>query len=42
MARSSASPSDAVRRVLPWAVPVLILLGWEVASKSGWLSTRTS
>jgi sulfonate transport system permease protein len=40
MARTSTSRSDPVRRVLPWAVPVLILLGWEVASKSGWLSTR--
>ncbi len=25
---------------LPWAVPVLILLGWQLASASGWLSSR--
>ena len=27
-------------RLLPWVVPVLALLAWEVASASGWLSTR--
>lgn len=27
-------------RAAPWAVPVLILLAWEAASTSGWLSTR--
>src|SRR5947209_4833535 len=29
-----------VQRGLPWAVPVLILIGWELASTRGWLSTR--
>ncbi len=29
-----------VQRALPWALPVLILLTWELASVSGWLSTR--
>ncbi|HSW04191.1 aliphatic sulfonate ABC transporter permease SsuC, partial [Aquabacterium sp.] len=27
-------------RAAPWLVPVLILLAWEAASSSGWLSTR--
>ena len=30
----------SLRRALPWAVPALILLSWELASRSGWLSTR--
>ena len=31
----------AVRqRLLPWALPVAILLAWQLASQSGWLSTR--
>jgi sulfonate transport system permease protein len=28
------------RRALPWALPVVIVLVWEIASSSGWLSTR--
>ena len=28
------------QRLLPWLVPVLILLGWEAASLSGWLSSQ--
>jgi len=42
MARAPAdSPFASIwRRGLPWVVPVLILLGWELASVSGWLSTR--
>ena len=28
------------RRLLPWAVPVAILAAWQLASQSGWLSTR--
>jgi sulfonate transport system permease protein len=27
-------------RLLPWALPLLLLLAWELASRSGWLSTR--
>lgn len=26
--------------LLPWAVPILIVVAWEVAAKAGWLSTR--
>jgi len=29
-----------VSRAVPWLVPVLILLAWELASSSGWLSVR--
>jgi sulfonate transport system permease protein len=29
-----------VQRGLPWVVPVLVLVGWQLASQSGWLSTR--
>lgn len=32
--------SDALRRALPWTLPVLILIGWEAASRTGWLSSR--
>jgi sulfonate transport system permease protein len=28
------------RQLLPWAVPVALLLLWEAASRLGWLSTR--
>ncbi len=28
------------QRLLPWLLPTLILAVWELASKSGWLSTR--
>lgn len=31
---------DATRRALPWLVPLTILVAWELASASGWLSTR--
>lgn len=40
MSRPSVWQSEGVRRALPWSVPVLILIGWEVASRAGWLSTR--
>ncbi|MFT3956098.1 MAG: aliphatic sulfonate ABC transporter permease SsuC [Piscinibacter sp.] len=40
MSLSSAWPSEVARRALPWSVPVLILLGWEIASRVGWLSSR--
>ncbi|GAB4089295.1 ABC transporter permease [Hydrogenophaga soli] len=30
----------AVQRVLPWLVPVLLLVVWQAASSLGWLSTR--
>ena len=28
------------RRAAPWALPVLIVLAWELASRAGWLSPR--
>lgn len=28
------------RRLLPWLLPLLLLAAWELASRSGWLSTR--
>ena len=31
---------SAGRQVVPWLVPVLVILGWELASVAGWLSTR--
>ena len=27
-------------RVAPWIVPLLVIVGWEAASRSGWLSSR--
>jgi sulfonate transport system permease protein len=30
----------AARRIAPWIVPILLLAGWQIASASGWLSTR--
>jgi sulfonate transport system permease protein len=39
-----ASPAQAARalrqRLLPWALPAAILVLWQLASQSGWLSTR--
>jgi sulfonate transport system permease protein len=32
--------ADIGKRALPWLLPVLVLAGWEAASRSGWLSTR--
>ena len=26
--------------IAPWLVPIAIVLGWEISSRSGWLSTR--
>lgn len=36
------SPIRAVpwRRLLPWALPILILAAWQWSAQSGWLSTR--
>ncbi len=28
------------QRALPWALPVLIVAAWELASRAGWLSPR--
>jgi sulfonate transport system permease protein len=39
--RNASLPEAAWRqRLLPWALPVLLLAAWELASRSGWLSTR--
>ena len=40
MSRTANPSSELRRRVLPWIVPVLILLGWQLASSRGWLATR--
>jgi sulfonate transport system permease protein len=40
---NTATPTGAGvwrQRVLPWALPVFILLAWELSSRFGWLSTR--
>jgi len=29
-----------VQRTVPWVVPIVVILGWQVASRAGWLSTR--
>src|SRR6188768_534281 len=38
--RSAAMTQNKPRGWLPWAVPVLIVSGWQLASSAGWLSTR--
>ena len=37
---SQASNTSFSQRALPWLVPVLILVAWELSSRGGWLSTR--
>jgi sulfonate transport system permease protein len=37
---SRANTSSFKQRALPWLVPVLILVAWELSSRGGWLSTR--
>lgn len=34
------SRNTPLRRLAPWLVPVLVILGWQAASTLGWLSTR--
>jgi sulfonate transport system permease protein len=29
-----------VQRILPWLLPIVVVAGWQLASQSGWLSTR--
>ena len=29
-----------LRGIAPWIVPLLVIVGWEAASRSGWLSSR--
>lgn len=43
MSASPALPSpwaSTLRRITPWVVPILILVVWQIASASGWLSVR--
>ena len=37
---ASRSESGWTQRALPWALPVALLVAWEISSRSGWLSTR--
>lgn len=37
---STSSARAWQRRLLPWLLPLLLLAAWELASRSGWLSTR--
>ena len=32
--------ASVARRLLPWAVPVGLIVLWQIASSQGWLSTR--
>ena len=32
--------ANVARRLLPWAVPVGLIVLWQIASSQGWLSTR--
>ena len=29
-----------LRGITPWIVPLAVILGWEIASRTGWLSSR--
>jgi sulfonate transport system permease protein len=42
MSSHAASLPEAAwrQRLLPWALPLLLIVAWEVASTRGWLSTR--
>ena len=35
-----AATRSRVGGITPWIVPLLVIVGWEAASRSGWLSTR--
>ena len=35
-----ASVHKVLLRLAPWALPVAIVLFWQLASSAGWLSTR--
>ena len=39
-ARARRNEARWQARALPWALPALVLLGWELASAIGWLSAR--
>jgi sulfonate transport system permease protein len=36
----AAASREAARRLLPWLVPLALLVAWQAASSFGWLSTR--
>jgi ABC-type nitrate/sulfonate/bicarbonate transport system permease component len=40
MSRTETSRSRWRQAALPWAMPALILLAWQVAAQAGWLSSR--
>ena len=35
-----SAAAERLRGVAAWIVPLLVIAGWEAASRSGWLSTR--
>ena len=39
-ASRSTSPNRRWQHLLPWAVPTLVIALWQIASQTGWLSTR--
>jgi sulfonate transport system permease protein len=34
------TPRRQLRGIAPWIVPLLVITGWELASRTGWLSSR--
>ena len=40
MSRSHALAQGLWQRLLPWLVPILLLLFWQLASVAGWLNHR--
>ncbi len=37
---ASLWPRFLLRQLAPWAVPLLLLTGWQIAAQNGWLSSR--
>lgn len=29
-----------MKRIVPWILPILLLIGWEIGARAGWLSSR--
>jgi len=40
MSTPSTSSRPALQRLLPWLLPLTLLLAWELAARQGWLSSR--
>jgi len=40
MSNQTTPDSLTARRILPWALPVLLIAGWQLAAEVGWLSSR--